>query len=98
MGTWCNMVPKTQIPLIRLNTWPVHPKTYQEPLKKFESNPITRCIMSQVLLPNQKMFYSCSGQMNGAGSFVSQYVMVIFKLRHGSDTRHVRPCLFGIII
>jgi hypothetical protein len=28
--------------------------------------------------------------MNGAGSFVSQYVTVIFKLRHGSDTRHVQ--------
>jgi hypothetical protein len=21
-----------------INTWPVHPKTYQKPLKKFESN------------------------------------------------------------
>jgi hypothetical protein len=86
MGTWCNMVPKTQIPLIWLNTWPVHPKTHLKPLKRIESNPITCCIMSQVLLPNRKMFYSCSGQMNGASSFVSQYTTVIFKLRHGSDT------------
>jgi hypothetical protein len=62
MGTWCNMVLKTQIPFIRLNTWPVHPKTYQKPEKKIESNPITCYIMSQVLLPNQKMFYSCSRQ------------------------------------
>jgi hypothetical protein len=81
--------PKTQILLIQLNTWLVHPETYQKPPKKFESNPITCCIMSQVLLPNQKMFYSCSGQMNGTGSFVSQYVTVIFKLHHGSDTHHL---------
>jgi hypothetical protein len=56
------MVLKTQILLIWLNTWPVDPNTYQKPLKKFESNPITCCIMYQVLLPNWKMFYSCSRQ------------------------------------